>query len=439
MSREKGEGDARRIIVDLSFPDGGLNMHIAPHEFDGRQVSHNLPTIDSAVATLTNTCPGDINLAVVDLSRAYRQFPVTPLDWPLLGIYWKGVWAFDRRLPFGARMSSFAMQSIADFIIRALTAKNITAHMYLDDILIVSATRQIAQRDYKDTIEFLQHLGLQVAKNKLQPPSPVVKWLGVRIDVEQNSLSIPADKLDQIKTCMARASRKKTITVKQLQRLVGLANHLAKITRAARIFICRLLAALRASTSNYIKVTSHIRADLAWFATYLRGANGRAIIPCRRVVKRVWADACLVGAGASDGKGYYEYIYPAEVATGHHITQLEAINCLAAVRAFVTKEHAGGTVEVYCDNRPTVDALTSGRAKDEVLAACARALWLHAANTDTDIEFTHVPGEGMALPDALSRASLDYKGRKAADYFIKTMSLKLVHVTENNFAYKRFC
>ena len=168
---------------------------------------------------------------------------------------------------------------------RALGKMNITTHMYLDDIILISPTKRLATDHYDSILRLLNDLGLGVAPNKLQPPATTVKWLGINIDVVENSLSIPPEKLAQIQLCMATASRRKSITRRNLRRLIGLANHLAKVVRAARIFVCRLLAALRAANSNYIKVTSHVRADLAWFNRYLHGANGRAILPMN-VVER---------------------------------------------------------------------------------------------------------------------------------------------------------
>ena len=58
MTREKSSGDGRRIIVDLSFPEGGINKHIIPHRFNGREAIHNLPTISAAVSTIAHMCPG---------------------------------------------------------------------------------------------------------------------------------------------------------------------------------------------------------------------------------------------------------------------------------------------------------------------------------------------------------------------------------------------
>ena len=108
---------------------------------------------------------------------------------------------------------------------------------------------------------------------------------------------------------------------------------------------------------------------------------------------------------------------------------------MAAVCAFVNPTHAGGTMEVFCENKCAVNALTSGRVKDQVLAACARAMWAHAAKTDTDIRLSHTPGEGMALPDALSRASTDQRYEILARPFIADIPLKVKGVSQTIFNY----
>ena len=432
MTREKVDSDERRVIVDLSFPEGGINKYIKPHMLNGDEATHNLPTVEAAVRSITTMCPGDITMAVIDLSRAYRQFPVSPLDWPLLGIVHENNMYFDRRTPFGSCMSSFVMQSIAQYIMRALRKRGIVAHMYLDDVILLTPTMETARRGYQDTIQLLADLGLQVAIKILQPPAPRVKWLGINIDVPENVLSIPKDKVVQILRCLAAASGRKYLSRRHLQQIIGLANHLAKIVRAARTFICRLLAALRAAQSDRISVGPLIKANLLWFKTYLAQYNW--VIPSHRVVARIWADACTKGAGATDGSDCYMHTFSDEVARSH-INELEALNCVAAVRTFISDKHAGGTIQVHCDNQSSVDALTSGRARNHVLAACARAMWYHAACTDKDLAFTHVPGEEMALPDALSRAQSDPKHDDRTRAFIRQIPLRVIRVDESAFNY----
>ena len=438
MTREKPDSTDRRVIVDLSYPDGGINQHITPHLFNGHPAVHNLPTVEDAVAAINKYCPGEVNLAVIDLSRAYRQFPVPPTDWPLLGIQHDGQYFCDGRLPFGARLSAFAMQSVARFILRAMAAIGIQAFMYLDDILLISGSASQAERHFAQTLSLLAALGLQVAAHKLQRPSPMVTWLGVNIDIHHNRLSIPDTKLAEIHKCLAAAARQPRISLRHLQSILGFINHLAKVVRAARIFICRLLAALRATKDDVILITPHVKADLAWFLRFLSKNNARAILPHNRTVLRLWADSSLRGAGATDGTRCYAYDYPDQVAATHHITQLEALNVLAAVRTFVNPIHAAGTVEIYSDNMASVHTYSSGRARDPVLAACCRAMWYHAAATQTDLRFAHMPGEAMVLPDALSRSSFDPKLRSKAESIIQAKALTRVNVKRAAFNYSQF-
>ena len=146
MTREKPDSKERKVIVDLSYPDGGLNAHIQPHIFNEEEAIDQLPTTEYAFSAIARMCPGEVQLAVIDLSRAYCQFPVPPTDWPLLGIYYDHEYYFDGRIPFGARMSSYAMQSIAGFITRALEVMDIVSFMYLDDIVIIAASRPPGSR-----------------------------------------------------------------------------------------------------------------------------------------------------------------------------------------------------------------------------------------------------------------------------------------------------
>ena len=57
----------------------------------------------------------------------------------------------------------------------------------------------------------------------------------------------------------------------------------------------------------------------------------------------------------------------------------------------------------FCDNMAVVEALTTGRTRDSVLATCARNLWLIAALFNIDFIFSHIPGVHNTVADLLSR------------------------------------
>ena len=252
MTRPKSEEGKRRVIVDLSFPDGGVNDYIHPHIYNGKEALHNLPTVQELLQVTREVGVQDAHLAVIDISRAYRHFPVCPLDWPLLVLSHKGKYYFDRATPFGARLSSFVMQSVAKFVIRTLETRGIRALMYLDDLVLVAPPAH-AQQHYMQALQLLESLGMEVAVHKLQPPARSVTWLGIRVDLDDNSISIPPKKLAEIQGSLANASRQDVITRKTLQRVIGQINHLSKVVTPARLFMGRLLGVLRGAHTLRIK------------------------------------------------------------------------------------------------------------------------------------------------------------------------------------------
>lgn len=77
-------------------------------------------------------------------------------------------------------------------------------------------------------------------------------------------------------------------------------------------------------------------------------------------------------------------------------------------------------------NLSTVQILTTGRARDPVTAAIARAVWYIIATRDIYLVATHVLGQDMTIPDALSRAHTSEAYRLAADMIIREHSLSRI-------------
>ena len=50
-------------------------------------------------------------------------------------------------------------------------------------------------------------------------------------------------------------------------------------------------------------------------------------------------------------------------------------------------------VEIYCDNLAVVQVLHNGRTKDNILATCARNIWLIMAMYNIHVLVSHIPGK----------------------------------------------
>ena len=114
---------------------------------------------------------------------------------------------------------------------------------YIDDFLCVSLPSKIG-KTFNRFQGLLKELGLSVSVKKLVPPSTRVTCLGIQVDTENLSISIPAEKLQTIK-CMCKNWVQKSFRTKgELQSLLGSLLYVAKCIKYARYFLNRMLTLL---------------------------------------------------------------------------------------------------------------------------------------------------------------------------------------------------
>ena len=101
------------------------------------------------------------------------------------------------------------------------------------------------------------------------------------------------------------------------------------------------------------------------------------------------------------------------------IVHLEILNIVVAAKIWAshwTKKR----VQNFCDNMAVVDVLNTGRARDPILATCARNLWLIAAIFNIDFIFSHIPGVENSVADLLSRWKHDPDHVKKLETLVET-------------------
>lgn len=425
MTRPKSDPDKRRVIVDLSFPPGkNVNSQIPKNVLFGNLHDHSLPTVQQLVDSVRDRDFKCV-LATIDIQRAYINIPVCPLDYPLLGISFRGQYYVDTALPFGARNSSLVMQKLAGFITRALAARGIASYMFLDDLVLILDPDRDPNHDFLTALALFRTLGLPIAYDKIQPPSRAITYLGINIDLVHRELSVPGQKIQDFLALIHQVSHSKYIPIRQFQSIIGKINFFSKIVKPARLFMARALATLRHNyDAQRIPVDNAIKADLRWFRKFLVPYNACTMINSSDPSKTIYADSCLTGAGATDLVSFYTLIYPPRISDAFHITILEALNCLVALRRLLSDADNGSTIRLCCDNLSTVFCLTTGKARDPVLAAIARAVWYIQAHRNIDLIVDHIPGSQMDIADSLSRAHLSESHSQTATKYIQSLQLR---------------
>ena len=75
-------------------------------------------------------------------------------------------------------------------------------------------------------------------------------------------------------------------------------------------------------------------------------------------------DACLDDAGAFSGEHYYDLRFPLAWSVEHHISNLEALNLIIALKSLVPESLRCIEVVIKTDNIASAYSLTTGRTKD---------------------------------------------------------------------------
>lgn len=439
MSRPKKDPTSRRIIIDLTFPEGaGVNSGIDIHSIFGKDISYKLPSIWDLIAHLQTIGRGAW-IWVADLRRAYRQLRVDPLDTPLLGLRVDRGIFLDLCPAFGCRSSSAACQRTSNAVAFLMRRQGHIVYAYLDDYAGCSKTQHQALEAYAYFKDLTQTLGLELAPDKCYPPATSITWLGYSIDTIKMEVSVPSEKLNEVldlcNTWLSRARANK----RMLQSFVGKILHVAPCIRHSRKFTARMLATLRAmELKNWTTVSSDFKADVLWFRQYAVEANGVSLFsPDIQYLVTIECDACLTGAGGNTEKLYYEWVFSKDfMAKYETIHQIEAINIVVAFRTLCPNiSLQGNGVLIFTDNLSSAYALSTGVTKDPILAACARELWLEGAIRDVEIKITHKPGSLIPLADALSRASVDQSKRSYADCEIKKRALTRLPPTLHHYQF----
>ena len=173
MTREKKQSDEYRVILDLSFPEGlSVNASIPKLLYEGAPYKLRLPTCLDLADLVLKHGQGTL-LYKVDLSRAYRQLPADPHDWPLLGISWNEQLYFDRTIPFGLRHGAMCCQRVTSGICHAMKQQHdADALAYIDDFAgSPGPDRRLANTQYLQLLNIIHDLGMTPALDKCSPPS----------------------------------------------------------------------------------------------------------------------------------------------------------------------------------------------------------------------------------------------------------------------------
>ena len=125
-------------------------------------------------------------------------------------------------------------------------------------------------------------MGFGINWSKATSPSPVVKYLGIEIDLVSQELRLPADKLNKARQDVLSLVGRTWCSRKELEHVTGVLSHCATVVKGGRTFTRRLFNLLKATRKKRrLKLSSIYKDDLVWWNNFLVWFNGKAKVISR--------------------------------------------------------------------------------------------------------------------------------------------------------------
>ncbi len=393
-----------RLIHDCSRPLGkGLNSYASVEKC-------SYDTVDLA----TKLLPQGGFMAKIDLAKAYRSVPVHPDSYGATGLKWtfpgsqRPSYFVDTRLPFGASMSPGIFQTITASVTRIMQRYGFVVLVYLDDFLVIGETLEKCSTGFHTLVNLLQRLGFDINWDKVVYPCQRLIFLGVEIDSITQTLSLPEDKLNKLRSELVTWTSKKRATKRELEQLVGRLNWASRVITGGRTFLRRLIdlmCTLRCK-HHHLRLTGPARADIAWWSACCSAFNGTAHFFAKEPVPDYifTSDACLEGGAALFNRDWFYANWHTDFPelTDEHINVKEFFTVILAARRWATTWR-NLRVVVYTDNQVTMAWINKGTCHNKLAMSWLRELFWLSVVHNFHLSAKYIPGCRNIASDALSR------------------------------------
>ena len=386
-----------RVCGDMSFPPGAsVNDGIPNDMYEGDPYKCKLPTIWDFLAQVRQIGLEDVVIAKADFSRGYRQLLIDPADWLKQMFFLPDIgYLVDSRAIFGGRPCSQFMQRTHQALPWVAvnssvsldqnqllkshsvdTAASRACAPYIDDSLL-AAHRACAASAWQNLLNVFSasNVSLSTTEGHVCPPSRQMRALGFDIDLDQGTVSLPQEKLQEMLQFAQTILDSSSVTRQDLKRLLGRISRCIMVIREGRRFIGRLLLLLQGPTlpaHTHISLPEGACDDLKWWLTYGPKLNAKTLISLPHLplqsVFLVDGRACgssppSVGGLCYHTKEFFSMTVPPEFHD-KPIHIIEAIALLAASRLWVPRLPEGHLIPIGSDNQAVVLSFQHGRAKE---------------------------------------------------------------------------
>lgn len=365
----KKESGKYRVIHDLSFPKGDSINSSIPTEF----TSVSYENIENVIKLVQGHHCNAL-MAKADVEDAFRLLPIHKSEHHLLGFLWEGQYYYDTCLPMGCSSSCQLFEKFSSALHWILTDRygaKAVSHLLDDFFFIGKANSQVCSYVLNLFLQVCDDIGVPIKNEKTQLPTKVITIYGIEIDSSLMIARLPPEKIEKISSLLSCFKCKRSVTLRELQSLIGVLNFACSVIVPGRAFLRRLinLTIGHSSPSYRITLNAESRADLrAWFE-FIENFNGKLCFLFDNWVSsdtlKLFSDAAGVHGGYAAVFGSYWFAgrWPAEMES-LHITVKELFPIVLAVEIW-GKSLKNHKVLFFTDNAAVVDIINKTSSKEK--------------------------------------------------------------------------
>ena len=347
----------------------------------------------------------------IDLKDAFFHVPVTTRHRKYLRFCLEGECYQYTCLPFGYKLSPITFSRCVKSALGVLLRKGIRVAWYLDDLLIMAESPELAIHHTREVMEHMQYMGFNINWKKSAPwPSCQASYLGLSLDSVSMTATITRERWEATQIALNQCVPGGEMRYAAVKRLLGLLSSAHQVVPLGLLYMRRLQLWYNSIHRRFgdehrynrcwVSVPLNVAQDLNYWHSACSDIVGVPMGP-RVLEATIYTDASLQGWGAIMGMITARGLWP----RGHriHINALEMEAVWWALQHFAHLL-TGRDILIMTDSMTTKAYIN--RQGGVISKRCndwARRIWLWVAKNARSIRALHVPGKNNDAADILSR------------------------------------
>ena len=345
----------------------------------------------------------------LDLKDAYFHIPIAERHRKYLRFSFQNTTYEYNVLPFGYKLAPRTFSVCLRAALEPLRREGIRVRAYLDDLILMAASEELAMDHTMKLVSHMSSLGLVLNWSKSNPwPSHQVTYVGLALDTMEMKATLSPDRCVSLRQALSLVRAGQWAQVHAVRRLLGIMSSAHQVVPLGLLHMRQLQrwfnrvnkeSVLR--RHHCIQVPHSVGGDLAhWQNQTIIDRGVSLVVPSERLT--VFTDASLLGWGGVCGQESIGGLWSDQEKL-RHINLLELHTVTLVLKHFahiVQRRH----VLIRSDNVTTVRHINhqGGTASAGLLALSTELMKWVDANL-LSIEALHIKGKLNVAADTMSR------------------------------------